>query len=148
MKNHKSQIFKSHAYFIWSKITFGISNSGSHIHTAWRRISCSCIILNFSLSLLICKTAKTSDIMEIIESYHLWKLFMRKTMSYELWNTLFSSISVSLFCCPNKCCRLVMSKTFSRSSSKDDSRSSRRRAGNLSTMGIKRKQLNCKKKGK
>ena len=59
-------------------------------------------------------------------------------------STRFSSISVSRFRTPNECRRLVMSKTLSKSSSKADSRSSRRSAGNLSTTGIRRKQLNCK----
>lgn len=59
-------------------------------------------------------------------------------------NTCFSSISVSRFCCPNECRRFAISKTLSISSSNADSKSSLRSAGNLSTTGIRRKQLNCK----
>lgn len=58
--------------------------------------------------------------------------------------TRLSSISVSRFRCPKEFRMVLIWKTLS-TSSIAESKSSRRSAGNLSTTGISRKQLNCKR---
>lgn len=102
-------------------------------------MSCWCTTLNFSLSLLIWEKLQFCQITDLI------LVVRRKERRGE--HTLLSSTSASRFRWLKECTKFVISKTLSSSFSKAESKSSRRSAGNLSTTGIRRKQLNCKQKG-
>lgn len=102
-------------------------------------MSCWCTTLNFSLSLLIWERTQLCQIIDLTIS-------REKKTEKEEDHTLLSSTSASRFRWLKECTKFVMSKTLSSSLSKADSKSSRRSAGNLSTTGIRRKQLNCKRK--